>query len=152
MEAVLLGAHLPPEGPVAVEDPRHGLLRLLPDNGVYFEFVPVEDLGRPHPARRAASEVEPGVPYALALTSPAGLWACLTGTRVCFESRDPPLLRIVETRPADAPVPPAVDGLSASAAHPFPIQPPHPRNGELASDLSQRPGRTAAPGRSRQEP
>jgi hypothetical protein len=152
MEAVLLGAHLPPEGPVAVEDPRHGLLRLLPDHGVYFEFVPVEDLGRPHPVRRAASEVEPGVPYALALTSPAGLWACLTGTRVCFESRDPPLLRIVESRPAEAPAPAAVDGLPASAAHPFPIQPPHPRNGDLPTDRSQRPGRTAAPGRGIQEP
>ena len=29
------------EGFVATEDPRYGLLRLVPDHGVFFEFVPV---------------------------------------------------------------------------------------------------------------
>ncbi len=28
--------------PVGVEDPETGLLRWLPDHGVYFEFIPVE--------------------------------------------------------------------------------------------------------------
>jgi hypothetical protein len=145
VEALLLGAHLPPEGPVAVEDSRHGLLRLLPDHGVYFEFVPVEELGRPQPVRRAACEVEPGVPYALALTSPAGLWACLTGTRVCFESRDPPLLRLVDATPADGLAARPADTVPVSPAHSFPVQPPHPRNGIRTTDIPQRPGQIAAP-------
>jgi hypothetical protein len=96
-----------PEGAVAVEDPRHGCLRLLAQHGVYFEFVPSEELGQPRPARHGAAEVEPGVPYALALSSAAGLWACLEGTRVCFERRDPPLLRLLEAPESRAPGSPA---------------------------------------------
>ena len=33
------------EGVVAVEDPRYGLLRLLPEHGVYCEFVPAAEAG-----------------------------------------------------------------------------------------------------------
>ncbi len=84
-----------PEGAVAVEDPRSGLLRLLPDHGVFFEFIPVEELGRSNPARHGIVEVVPGVPYALALTSP-GIWACLGDVRVCFQRREPALLRLME--------------------------------------------------------
>lgn len=84
-----------PEAPVAVEDVRHGLLRLLADHGVYFEFVPVGELKGPRPIRHAAAEVELGVPYALALTSPAGYWACLVDLVVRFERRDPPLFRVL---------------------------------------------------------
>src|SRR5207248_8381831 len=93
---LLLEACVRAEGAVAVEDPRHGCLRLLVDHGVYFEFVPADEVGRPRPARHALADVVPGVPYAVALTSAAGVWACLAGLRVCFERRDPPLLRVVE--------------------------------------------------------
>src|SRR5205823_9393216 len=39
------------EGYVATEDPRYHKLRLIPDHGVFFEFVPLEDLGKDRPAR-----------------------------------------------------------------------------------------------------
>jgi hypothetical protein len=81
------------EGFVAAEDPRHGLLRLIPDHGVFFEFVPAEDLGAARPARHTAAEVEPGVAYAVVLTTCAGLWSYVLGDAVRFERRDPPLLR-----------------------------------------------------------
>ncbi len=81
------------EGYVAAEDPRFGLLRLIPDHGVFFEFVPVEDLGKDRPPRHAVGEVEPGVQYAVVLTTCAGLWSYILGDTVCFERRDPPLLR-----------------------------------------------------------
>ena len=81
------------EGYIAAEDPRHELLRLIPDHGIFFEFVPVEDLGKDRPARHAASEVEPGVHYAVVLTTCAGLWSYVLGDTVRFERRDPPLLR-----------------------------------------------------------
>jgi hypothetical protein len=128
---LLLETCFRPEGAVAVEDPRHGLLRLLPDHGVYFEFVPLDQLGKPSPARYGAGEVEPGVAYALAVTSPAGLWACLVGSAVRFARRDPPLLRLVDTGlPREQPAPPVPPPVSAAApAHPFPAQPPHGRGG-----------------------
>ncbi len=85
------------EGPIAVEDPNHGLLRLLFDHGVYFEFVPPSQADDPRSPRFGIDEIHLGVPYELALTSPAGLWACRVGRAVCLERRDPPLLRFVET-------------------------------------------------------
>jgi GH3 auxin-responsive promoter len=81
------------EGFVAAEDPRHGLLRLIPDHGVFFEFVPVEDLDSPVPTRHALGDVVAGVNYAVVLSTCAGLWAYLLGDTVRFESREPPLLR-----------------------------------------------------------
>ncbi|HEY8504098.1 MAG TPA: GH3 auxin-responsive promoter family protein, partial [Gemmataceae bacterium] len=81
------------EGFVATEDPRFGLLRLVPDHGIFFEFVPVEDLGAERPPRHTLREAEPGVQYAVAVTTCAGLWSYLVGDTVAFERRDPPLLR-----------------------------------------------------------
>lgn len=84
------------EGPIAVEDPQLGLSRLLFDHGVYFEFVPLDQVDQPRCPRYDIEEIELGVPYELAMTSPAGLWACRTGRTVCLERRDPPLLSFVE--------------------------------------------------------
>jgi hypothetical protein len=125
-----LEMYLRPEGAVALEDPRFEGLRLLPDHGVYFEFVPLEEIGKPRPARYSAAEVKLGVPHALAISSPAGLWACLVGSVVCFERRNPPLLRVLDTgMPWEQPT---AERLPATAAlrppHPFPPQAPHPRS------------------------
>ena len=81
------------EGFIAAEDPRYRSLRLIPDHQVFFEFVPVEDLGHTRPTRHTAAEVVPGLQYAVVLTTCAGLWSYVVGDTVCFERRDPPLLR-----------------------------------------------------------
>lgn len=81
------------EGFIAAEDPRYGLLRLIPDHDVFFEFVPVAELGQPQPTRHTVADVVPGIQYAVVLTTCAGLWSYLIGDTVCFERRDPPLLR-----------------------------------------------------------
>lgn len=81
------------EGFIATEDPRYDHLRLVPDHWVFFEFVPVEDLGKDRPARHTIGRVETGVQYAVVLTSCAGVWSYLIGDTVSFERRDPPLLR-----------------------------------------------------------
>ena len=81
------------EGFVATEDPRHELLRLVPDHGIFFEFVPVEELSKDRPTRHTVANLEIGVHYAVVLTTCAGLWSYLVGDTVCFERRDPPLLR-----------------------------------------------------------
>jgi hypothetical protein len=114
---------------VAVHDPRYGYLRLLPNHDVFFEFVPIDEVGRDRPTRLEAALVEPNVPYALAMTSPAGVWSCLTGDRVCFESRDPPLLHLLS--PVTDEIIRPERSAPAASAHPFPVQPPHhPRNGQ----------------------
>lgn len=81
------------EGFVATEDPRHQLLRIVPDHDLFFEFVPVEELGNNRPTRHTLADVEVGVQYAIVVTSCAGVWAYLIGDTVCFERRDPPLIR-----------------------------------------------------------
>ena len=108
-QVLLLETRIPPEGPIAVEDPRRGCLSLLFDHGVYFEFTPASEAGRPETVRHTLEDVEPGVVYEMALTSPAGLWGCRTGVAVRFERRDPPLFRFVEMPPPPCP-PPAGGG------------------------------------------
>jgi hypothetical protein len=92
-DVALLETYPCSEGFVATEDPRHQLLRLVPDHGLFFEFVPVEELNKDRPTRHTVTDLEPGIQYAVALTSCAGLWSYLLGDTVCFERRDPPLLR-----------------------------------------------------------
>jgi hypothetical protein len=107
---LLLEAVLPPEGPVAVEDPLRSGLRLLTNHGVYFEFTPAAEAGRPNAARCGVGGVEAGVDYEVLLTSPAGVWACRTGLAVRFEGRDPPRLHLAAPPAPAAPVtaPPAL--------------------------------------------
>ena len=86
------------EGFIATEDPRHQLLRLVTDHSIFFEFIPVEhftggQLNTDHPTRHTLANVEPGVVYALAVTTCAGLWSYLIGDTITFESRNPPLIR-----------------------------------------------------------
>ncbi len=81
------------EGFIATEDPRYNLLRIVPDHNIFFEFVPVEDLGKEKPTRHTLANVEVGVQYAVVLTSCAGVWSYLVGDTVAFERRDPPLIR-----------------------------------------------------------
>lgn len=67
-------------------------LRLTLDRGVFWEFVPVAQLDAPSPTRHWAATIEPGVDYAVVVTSCAGLWGYVLGDTVRFLSRDPPRL------------------------------------------------------------
>ncbi len=84
------------EGYVAIADrgPGEGM-RLVADNGMFFEFVPVDEIGKTNPTRLWVGDVEPGVDYAIALTTCAGLWSYLIGDVVRFVDTRPPRLLIV---------------------------------------------------------
>ncbi len=82
------------EGFIATEDPRYGHLRVVPDHDVFFEFVPVEELGKDRPdaaharrrrGRRAVRGRHHVVRRACGRTSSA--------TRSRSSSRNPPLIR-----------------------------------------------------------
>ncbi|MHB8247840.1 MAG: GH3 family acyl-acid amido synthetase [Acidithiobacillus sp.] len=83
------------EGFIAVADrgPGEGL-RLLPDNGIFFEFVPVEELSSPRPTRHWLGNLETGIPYAVVLSSNAGIWSDVIGDTVRFVDRHPPRLLV----------------------------------------------------------
>lgn len=78
------------EGFVALADaqPEDGLRPLL-DNGLFLEFVPLEELDRPNPTRHWIATVRPGINYAVVLSSNAGLWSYILGDTVSFVSTDP---------------------------------------------------------------
>ena len=90
------------EGFIAFGDPRTGLLRLLLDHGLFYEFVPVDELDSPAPTRHWLGTVDPGVNYAIVVSTCAGMWAHVIGDTVRFESLDPPLDRVHRPNPVHA--------------------------------------------------
>jgi hypothetical protein len=80
------------EGFIAFGDPETGLLRLVFDHGIFYEFVPVEELDAARPTRHWLGTVQTGVNYAIVVSTCAGMWAHVIGDTVRFESLGPPLL------------------------------------------------------------
>ncbi len=84
------------EGFFAVADagPDDGM-RLILDNGIFFEFVPEDELELDNPRRHWLGTIEPGINYAIAVSTNAGLWSYIVGDTVAFTNLDPP--RVVVT-------------------------------------------------------
>ena len=74
---------------IADRGPGEGL-RLIVDNAVFFEFVPTGELGSAAPTRHWLGTVEPGVDYAVVLSTCAGAWGYILGDTVRFVDLDPP--------------------------------------------------------------
>ena len=79
---------------MAVQTEPSGGLTLMLDYGIFYEFVPVEDLGRDRPRRHTVADVEVGRAYAIALSTPAGLWSYLLGDTVRVTAQHPLRLEI----------------------------------------------------------
>lgn len=84
------------EGFIAFQDTRSepGLL-LLTNNGIFFEFIPVETYYDPKPVRLSLQDVELERNYAMVLSTNAGLFGYSIGDTVKFVSLNP--WRIVVT-------------------------------------------------------
>lgn len=80
------------EGFVAIEDTATPHLRLLYDHGIFYEFIPVDELGSARPTRHWLGNVQPGINYAIVVSTCAGMWSHLIGDTVRFESVNPPLI------------------------------------------------------------
>ncbi len=78
------------EGFIAFQDafPHQGLL-LNTRAGMFFEFIPADEVGRPNPTRLWLRDVEVGVHYAVILHTNAGLWGYDLGDTVQFVSTHP---------------------------------------------------------------
>lgn len=94
-KAELREAYPASEGFIAVADrgPGEGL-RLMIDNGLFFEFVPVEELDRPNPTRHWVATMQPGIDYAVVVSTCAGLWSYVIGDTVKVVNRAPPRVLI----------------------------------------------------------
>jgi GH3 auxin-responsive promoter len=80
------------EGFIAYGDQETGLLRLVFDHGIFYEFVPLEELGSERPTRHWLGNAEVGVNYAIVVSTCAGLWSHVIGDTIRFERIIPPLL------------------------------------------------------------
>jgi hypothetical protein len=79
------------EGFFAFQDTRDhqaGLL-LNTDSGIFFEFIPAQEIFSENPTRLTLSEVKTGVNYALIVNNNAGLWGYNIGDTVRFLSINP---------------------------------------------------------------
>jgi len=78
------------EGFFAFQDDytKEGLL-LLTDHGIFYEFIPLEEYGKPDAKRLTLKDVELNKDYALILTTNSGLWAYSIGDVVRFIDKDP---------------------------------------------------------------
>lgn len=65
-----------------------GLL-LNTDSGIFYEFVPVEEISKANPKRLTLKEVELNKNYVLIISSNAGLWAYNIGDTISFVSLNP---------------------------------------------------------------
>lgn len=83
------------EGFIGYGDPESGLLRLLVDHGIFYEFIPVSEYqeGEQPKTRHWLGNVQTGVDYVIVVSTCAGMWGHVIGDTVRFESLDPPLLR-----------------------------------------------------------
>ncbi len=63
---------------------------MIPDRGVFFEFVPLEERDKPNARRVPLWEVERDVLYSLVVTTPSGLYSYEIGDIVRFPSTRPP--------------------------------------------------------------
>lgn len=77
---------------------QHSLLKpdilLMLDYGIFYEFCPMEELGKDHPKTIQLDQVEPGKNYALIISTNSGLWRYLIGDTIQFTSTFPFRIRV----------------------------------------------------------
>jgi hypothetical protein len=84
------------EGFFAFQDcQEHKGLLLNTNSGIFYEFIPAQEIFNENPTRLSLRDVEVGVNYALVVSTNAGLWSYNIGDTVKFVSVNP--YRIVVT-------------------------------------------------------
>ena len=67
---------------------------LLLDNGIYYEFLPMEEWDKEFPQALPLEEVKVGVNYAIVISTNAGLWRYMPGDTVTFTSTYPYKIKV----------------------------------------------------------
>jgi len=83
------------EGFFAAQDrPGEDGMLLFTDHGIFMEFMPVEEYGRPDPRTVGLDKVELGRNYAPVISTNGGLWRYLVGDTIRFTTLDPFRIRV----------------------------------------------------------
>ncbi|MBE6288026.1 MAG: GH3 auxin-responsive promoter family protein [Mediterranea massiliensis] len=70
-------------------DPNDPAMLLMIDYGVFYEFIPLEELEKENPHIYCLEEVEIGKNYAMVISTSSGLWRYVIGDTVKFTQKDP---------------------------------------------------------------
>jgi hypothetical protein len=83
------------EGFFAIQDSleRKDMLLML-DYGVFFEFIPMDELEKDHPQTLTIDEVETDKNYAIVISTNGGLWRYMIGDTIRFTSLYPHKIKI----------------------------------------------------------
>lgn len=83
------------EGFFAAQDivGREGMLLFL-NHGIFYEFMPLEEYGKPEPETLQLEDVQLGVNYALVVSTNSGLWRYIVGDTIQFVSLNPFRIRV----------------------------------------------------------
>lgn len=71
------------------DDPNDKSMLLMLDYDVFYEFIPMDELGNENPTILPIWGVETGVNYAMVISTSCGLWRYMIGDTVRFTSRNP---------------------------------------------------------------
>lgn len=71
------------------DDPADNSLLLMPDYGVFYEFIPLNELFGPRPGVLPLEAVSAGTNYAMVISTSGGLWRYLIGDTIRFTSLSP---------------------------------------------------------------
>jgi len=84
------------EGFFAVQDDlsRKGEMLLLPDCGIFYEFISMSEFNSKNPKVLTMGQVEIGKNYAIIISSNAGLWRYLIGDTISFTTLFPHRIKI----------------------------------------------------------
>ncbi|HMO34006.1 MAG TPA: GH3 auxin-responsive promoter family protein [Lacibacter sp.] len=83
------------EGFFAAQDkPGEDGMLLFADHGIFYEFMPLEEYGKPFPHTVGLQKVETGRNYALVISTNGGLWRYIVGDTIRFTSLSPYRIRV----------------------------------------------------------
>jgi hypothetical protein len=78
------------EGFFGIQDDRNKKeMLLMLDYGIYYEFIPIKELDKPHPKVLNLEQVVIGQTYAMLITTNSGLWRYQVGDLMTFTSLTP---------------------------------------------------------------
>jgi hypothetical protein len=67
---------------------------LMLDYGIFYEFLPLDQIGQENPKTKLLHEVETGHKYAIVISTNAGLWRYMIGDTIQFTSLKPHRIKI----------------------------------------------------------
>jgi hypothetical protein len=76
------------------EKPDDDGMLLFTEHGIFYEFMPVEEYGKPNPHTVGLDKVQRDRNYALIISTTGGLWRYLLGDTIQFSSLDPYRIRV----------------------------------------------------------